>query len=206
MFLCRTRIVLTFKNAWIVSPCFSGWLDASFTTQLFQLYRSASCTMAQTMAIRWHMRIIRIWQIWVNSCILSMLAFVGGKAYNTDCHVLLMHNFPKWILETVQPLEYFYSARVFLRKFTFFGGRGVTSLRPAVFVTSRNKGSCCNFYANFLNVNNKITGQVNGNSLCRSIPYFFASFDFKLLMAYTLARDGQLQCFVAWLVSHFCPS
>lgn len=40
--------------------------------------------MARTLAIRWHMRTIRIWEILVNYCILSMLAFEGYMRHETD--------------------------------------------------------------------------------------------------------------------------
>lgn len=91
---------------------FSGWL-ASFPIQLLEIYRSVSFLMARTAAIRWHMRIIRIWQILVNYCVLSLLA-LGNLRHETDkwesiqaVANLLMCNLPKWFMETLQPLHFY---------------------------------------------------------------------------------------------------
>lgn len=58
--------------------------------------------MARTVAICWHMRIIQIWQIFVHSCILSMLAFTDYLRHETDWWEgiqaianVLMRNWPK---------------------------------------------------------------------------------------------------------------
>ena len=87
------------------------WLLASFAIQLFQIYRSVIFTIAWTslgrrsVVIRWHMRIIRIWQILINDCIISILAFACYLRYETDwCEGiqaanLLMCNLPKLVME-----------------------------------------------------------------------------------------------------------
>ena len=65
-------------------------------------------------SLLWHMIIIKVQQIGpsVCSCILSMLAFAGYLRYETDkwegtqpFATLLKPNFPKWIMETIQPLH-----------------------------------------------------------------------------------------------------
>lgn len=82
-----------------------------------------------TVAIRWHMTIIiRIWQISVNSCILFMLAFawdrsVGGQ---TDYHQCINCQFAEMGNGNTSTTKFLYRFSI-----------GVMSLRPSVFIDTR---------------------------------------------------------------------
>ena len=71
-------------------------------------------TMSRTAAIRWHMIIIRIWQILFHYCILSMLAFAGYLRHETDrwdgiqaVDNLLLRNLPKLVMKHFNHLHFY---------------------------------------------------------------------------------------------------
>lgn len=109
--------------------------------------------MARNVAIRVHMRIIRIWHIFVIYCILSMLAFTGYLRHKTDSlegmrtvDNLFMRNLPEWLMEKLQPLVLRYGV---IRANCFYQhDSSMETHRTRQIVASI-------FYANVLNVDNK---------------------------------------------------